>query len=68
MEDSDSDSDEETDVKITFSKWGKDTNDKLMKLKITMDLEEANELWKDAVKRLKDHIHKKRVQAARLGV
>ena len=50
---------------VTFSKWGKEDG-KVAKIRITVDIEEANDLWKEQVTKLKQHIHRKRKQATAL--
>ena len=62
---SDSDDEEKNSMKISFSKGGK-SEGQVAKMKVIMDVDEANELWKDSIQKLKNHIHQKRIQAAAL--
>ena len=62
-DDCSSDSESETSKSVTFFKWGKD-NGHVSKMSMSLDVEDANELWKQEVSKLKGHIHRKRKQVA----
>ena len=60
-----SDESDESEPSIKFMKWGKDEGN-VVKMEMTIDEQDANEYWKEAVRKLKQHIHRKRIQAAAL--
>ena len=65
LSDSSCDSEDEKCKTVTYSKWGKEDGN-VSKMQITVDLEDANDLWKQAIPKLKSHIYRKRKQVMAL--